>query len=640
MYRFLQIFFVFLAVFPATVRAQSTDLDGLKIAFLADVHLQDLYGSLMDTDYKGTLNPKNGRYTFLRMMDAQLHSTRIFNENYFAFLAALDDIAKRGVKYVALPGDYSDDGQAIHIRGLQGILQQYSKKYNIQFFITTGNHDPVGPFKKDAGKVDFLGEGGKRQPIFSSKELYHPKAFDVSPVIISQDFAEMGYVGITDCLQQFGFFPKKEYLYWETPFSDYSKDDYSYAGAVKGAELNSRMYEVTPGHAVPDVSYLVEPVEGLWLLAIDGNVYIPKEEKGFNDPKNYSGASLGYNNVLSNKKHLISWVNRIASEAKKTGKVLIAFSHFPMIDFNDGASFEIGALMGKDKWQLERVPNEIVASTFADAGLQIHFAGHMHINDTGIRTTKKGNTLINIQTPSLAAYVPGYKLLTIKSDKKLEVETIEINDVPQFNELFDLYKMEYDFLKRENKTKIWDKSILETKSYREFTTWHLKELVRLRFLPSDWPKELQNFLLNITSEELLILTNIPVKASFDTILKHKNDDFQPEWEQTKIKVEQDMKSKQLSLHDFKDCTGFDLIFDFYKLHSADALAITDIGEKRLKQYRYIIESFLKNDSIEKNQHAIQQQLNLFFIIFNKFLKGTPADHFLIDLKSATITDLH
>lgn len=28
---------------------------------------------------------------------------------------------------------------------------------------------------------------------------------------------------------------------------------------------------------------------------------------------------------------------------------------------------------------------EEVAKAFADAGLQIHFAGHMHINDTGIR---------------------------------------------------------------------------------------------------------------------------------------------------------------------------------------------------------------------------------------------------------------
>lgn len=106
-------------------KAQNTGKE-LQVAFLADVHLQDLYGKFQDSDYKGVLNPRNGKYTLLRTMDTQLHSTRIFNENYFAFLAALDDIVKRGIHYVVLPGDYSDDGQPIHVRGLQQILQSYS----------------------------------------------------------------------------------------------------------------------------------------------------------------------------------------------------------------------------------------------------------------------------------------------------------------------------------------------------------------------------------------------------------------------------------------------------------------------------------------------------------------------------------
>jgi len=60
----------------------------LQIAFLADVHFQDLYGSFSDHDFKGIPNPKTGTPTILRTMDSQLRSTRIFNENYFAFLRA------------------------------------------------------------------------------------------------------------------------------------------------------------------------------------------------------------------------------------------------------------------------------------------------------------------------------------------------------------------------------------------------------------------------------------------------------------------------------------------------------------------------------------------------------------------------
>ncbi|WP_449400151.1 metallophosphoesterase [Chryseobacterium wanjuense] len=115
----------------------------VQIAFLSDVHFQDLYGSFSDHDFKGIINPKTGKPTILRTMDSQLHSTRIFNENYFAFLKALDDIAAKGIKIVAMPGDFSDDGQAYNIRGLHKILEKYHKKYGIDFYITTGNHDPV-----------------------------------------------------------------------------------------------------------------------------------------------------------------------------------------------------------------------------------------------------------------------------------------------------------------------------------------------------------------------------------------------------------------------------------------------------------------------------------------------------------------
>ncbi|HWV72766.1 MAG TPA: metallophosphoesterase [Pseudosphingobacterium sp.] len=634
-------FYIFLSLigFFTQSKAQSSDLDGLKIAFLADIHLQDLYGSLSDSEYKGVLNPKNNNYTLLRTMDAQLHSTRIFNENYFAFLAALDDIAKRGIKYIALPGDYSDDGQAIHIRGLQRILQQYRQRYGMQFFITTGNHDPVGPYKLDAGKDDFLGEGGTRQAIFSKKDSYHTEHNLELPLVISQDLAEMGYLGIIDHLNEFGFLPNKNYLYWETPFSNYSPESYSYEQAIKEAAMKDRMYDVAPGFAVPDVSYLVEPVNGLWLLAIDGNVYIPQKNKKTNGEIKYAGASLGYNNVLTHKTHLVTWVNKIVKEAKAKGKVLISFSHYPMIDFNDDASPEIKEFMGQDKWQLARIPNERVAETFADIGLQVHVAGHMHINDTGVRTTKKGNTLVNIQTPSLAAYIPGYKVFTVRSNNKIEVETIEVNDVPRFDELFELYEMEYELLRKQKTKELWDKRILETKNYREFTTWHLKELVRLRFLPNDWPDGIKNVLLDISGEELAILSNIESDASFDSILKHKNDNFRQQWETAKSKVEKELIDKHLSLQDFNDCSGFNLIVDFYKLHSADVLALEDIGKERLDRYRYIFESFSRNRSINANKHLIQQQFSLFFAIFNKFLHGAPAGHFLIDLKSGAIEDL-
>lgn len=619
-YRYLLILLGFSAF---SLQAQTAPAS-LQVAFLADVHLQDLYGELKGCDYKGVLNPKTGKYTLLRTMEAQLHSTRIFNENYFAFLAALDDIAKRGIRYVALPGDYSDDGQPLHIRGLQRILKEYSEKYGMEFFITTGNHDPAGPFAQDAGKPDFLAEGGRKQAIYSKRGMFSSSGEKELPEVVSPDLAKMGYLGITDQLREFGFYPKPGYLFWATPFSTYTSPDYSYGKAKLAAPLEKREYEVAPGNTVPDVSYVVEPVKGLWLLALDGNVY----------PK----ADLGYNNVLSHKKHLVEWMRKIAAEAQNQGKTLIAFSHYPMVDFNDSASAEIAEMMGADKWQLDRVPRDEVPLVFADAGIKVHFGGHMHINDTGIYTSAKGNMLVNVQTPSLAAYIPAYKLLTIKPNQVLEVETIVIDRVPRFNELFGLYRMEHRFLESQHASGIWDSTILQTKSYHDFTDYHLRELVRLRFLPDDWPPVLKDFLVSVSGDDLLVLTNMDISVPFDTILRHK-DRYQKAWKKAEKSVDFALRKFRLERTDFKGWNGLDLITDFYRIRSADQLALADIGTDRVKQYQLISLCFVENHPESRKEDPLQKKLGLLFKILEHFLHDAPADHFLIYLDTGKVKDI-
>jgi hypothetical protein len=621
-----------------SMRLCAQESEAMKIAFLSDIHLTDLYGKFEDNGYQGIVNPTTGKYTLLRSMQSQLHSTRLFNENYFALLAALGDIAKRGVHIVALPGDYSDDGQALNVRGLQRILEEYASKYHIQFFITTGNHDPAGPFLQPAGKDDFMGTGGKNQPIYSEEQL-QPTDSSALPAIVTKDIAKMGYEGIAGYLKDFGFFPKESYRFWATPFSSYTFENYNYEVASKESALPSRNYEVAPGYEVPDLSYVAEPIEGLWLLAIDGNTYIPKTNSKIGDPaspKNFQGADIGYNNVLSNKKHLVDWVRKIAAEANKYGKTLIAFSHYPMVEFNHGASAEIKELMGAGKWQLERVPNEDVAQAFADAGLKIHFAGHMHINETGVYTTKKGNTLVNVQTPSLAAYVPAYKLLTVKAGGILDVRTIALNQVPRFNELFGLYKMEHDYLERSHAKNIWDPAILKTKSYREFADYHLKELMRLRFLPDDWPAKFRGFLCGISAKNLLLLANMKTSIAIDSLLQHKKT-YADEWKAAAAGAANELKKAGLSKSNF-NWTGIDLITDFYRFRSADQLALADIPKQRMRQYKMILSSFFKTHRSQTND-ATLKDLGLFLDIFKKFIQGAPADHFEVNLKTGKVVDL-
>jgi 3',5'-cyclic AMP phosphodiesterase CpdA len=573
-----------------------------KIAFIADVHLQDIFPKFEDNNYQGVKNPVTGEYANIRTMSAQLHSTRILNENYFAFLEALNDIVKRGIKQVVLPGDFSDDGQPVHIRGLRKILDEYSKKYNISFFVTTGNHDVVRPFSQDAAKTDFLGKDGKEQIISSSKMNSGKHENQLEPIITS-DIKNWGYKETLQEMDGFGFFPKKSYLYWETPFSGYTYESYNFDEALKESALEKRTYAVKNTNLqLPDASYLVEPIKGIWLLAIDANAYVPNQKLSGskNDPHDFSGANTGYNNVLIYKSDLLDWVKKVSAEARQKGKILIAFSHYPMVDFNDDASPELKLLFGADKMQLQRVPNEEVGQLFADAGIQIHFGGHMHINDTGVRTTAKGNTLFNIQTPSLAAYMPAYKILTIHSDSEVEVETIVVGKVSNFNSLFPFYKEEYAHLQNIKSPDIWNKDILKAADYKDFTEWHLKELVRLRFLPEDFPVEFLKSIATLSGKDLLeINTNT-------------------------AEIEKQLLFNNLTVQNFKLWTGFDMIFDFYRLKNADELAIPEIGANKLKQYQIVCEQLKKSND---------NKLVLWSEIFLKTMNGQPSDHFKINLKT-------
>ncbi|MGQ1889210.1 metallophosphoesterase [Thermophagus sp. OGC60D27] len=583
-------------------------LQDVQIAFLSDVHLNDIYVDYEDSDYKGVYNPATGKHVIIRTMESQLHSTRIFNENFFAFKSALDDVVKRGIKLVILPGDFSDDGQLYNVKRINEILGEYSSNYGIQFFITTGNHDPVGPYSMDSGKKDFLGKEGQRQAIMSQEGLFKAPSSNPLPVVVTKDIRKLGYEEIVHILKEYGFFPQKGYVYWETPFTTYDYDAYQYRQAVSQSSILQRSYFVDGlGKKLPDASYLVEPVEGLWLLALDGNVFLPSAA----EDNNFKRASLKeggeYSNVLTHKPYLIDWVADVVKESERLNKTLIVFSHYPMIDFYDGASEALKALFGVGKMQLHRVPDENIAAQFAKAGVKIHFGGHLHLNDTGIRHYENGDFLVNIQVPSIAGYPAAYKILTIKNPDEMVVETVKLDSVPGFNNLFPLYEKEYAYLTECGAEDIWNQEILSATNYGDFLNWHLKELVRLRFLKRDWPEAFRNFMLNADGVTLQAYAGIdPVDSTAGF-----------KW------------------------TGIDMIYDFYRVLNGDQLALNDVGAQRIEEYQSIINSELEKTHANKGAvDSLSVEFYLFMSIFNDLLHGEPSDYFKIGMKEGTIVELN
>lgn len=623
-----------------------------RIAFLPDVHFHDVYGVLPDVAPAGVHAPGLPAPVLIRTMAAQLKSTRLFNENYFAFIAALDDLARRQVKLVVLPGDFSDDGQLLHIRGLKQLLRQYQRQHGMRFLLTFGNHDPVRPVSRPGGKADFLAANGQPLAIYSPGSTACPATAAATPkpgLICSEGLRELGYAELFSELGEFGLLPGAADLFWESPFGDASS-----------AALTNRQYDIcapqdgaaaaTAAAAdcqrLPDASYLLEPVPGLWLLALDANVYVP--EPGGREF--HGSGNAGYNAVVQYKPHLLSWIKTVVARAKAQQKTLVSFSHFPMAEFYQGQGAAIAALLGPSAGQLSRLPTASTSQTLANLGLPLHIGGHMHLNNTSVTRTSAGHQLVNVQAPSIAAYRPAYKLLTIEAPQQVRLETIELDQVPGFDRLFALYQREHQALAQQQAPGLWDKQLLQARSYHQFSLGHLHALTRQRFLPNDWPADLRTLLLALNAQQMLILSALDhplTLAQFRAApeVLHRLQQSR-QWLQVQQQLQHKASAAGIGWAELAGWDGLTLAQDFYALQNAGALALADIGPARLAQYRFFSGMLQARATPDHSDWASQplshyaaSQFAQLGGIVDAFIRAPGYDHFRLNLQTGQLQPL-
>lgn len=683
------------ALFLCTTAVEAAENDAYRVAFMPDIHFHDVYGQFQDDAFRGLKNSQSGQYAMIRTMYAQLTSTRLFNENYFALRAALDDAGKKGIKIIALPGDFSDDGQPVHIRGLAKLLAEYEQKYGMRFFATPGNHDPNRPFDLPGGEEDFLGMEGKTQRIFSlgARECkgYQGKTAVIStdaelPTICSQEMVSSGYEYIMKMMAPFGMNPQATDVYWETPYSTYDEQGYTFEKARQASDFRQRQYEICaqgtggkyrqPGYGpcftVADSSYLVEPVAGLWLMAVDANVYLPDAKADATKPdfaKNFAGSGdAGYNKMLTHKQQTVAWMESVAQRAKAQHKTLITFSHFPMVEFDNGAAADLEAIFGEGKFQLARAPKEDTSHALAKTGIGVHVGGHMHFNDTGVRKYSDGSILFNIQAPSMAAYVPAYKILTFHSRSDIDVQTVILDTVPRFNELFEHYQQEWDHLNAIHSPHLWNKAVLSARNYYDFTNWHITELTRLRFIPEEWPCEIRQMLFSLNGEEMLTLSQLNSHTDFHDVLTVPASDNHAicakgttppvrditrvylhkdaaAWHQAQLKAQVLAERGGMTLKQFAAWNGFDLAVDFYRLRNADELALRDISVERLRQYQLLTRVLAQSlpasvpalTADSDFETIFRLRFGSIFNVIDKYLHGNPSRDFHLNSDTGEIS---
>lgn len=440
-----------------------------RLAIIADPHLHDVRGTYRGDRIAAGCLPGGME---LRTLADTVQSTRLFNESEANFRAVLDDIAARGIRHVIVVGDYSDDGQDESVAASLALMQSYAGRFGMQFFSTVGNHDVYAYCGRSLDRSFLLADGGAFL-VSGSKPDGEGVLFN--PAMRCRSYAESLPRGL-------GFFRSGTELHWESPFgpSDDLADRQYTLASPDGRHVRSFV----------DASYLVEPVEGVWLLSIDGNVFVPRDgEFALAEDEFDDSTDAGYNALVAHRPYMLEWIADVSRRAARLGKRLVSFAHYPAVDPFDGTFDDEQRLFGRTIF-VRRTPTRATAALLARAGLRLHFSGHLHIDNVS-----RQDGIVNVAVPSTAGYPGGYRLLTLTEDGA-ELETVRIAGLPVDPSILSAYRREV----AESGLAVGD--LLEARDFDAFAIRHLREVVHHRFFTKEWTREAQVAIQRMTLADI------------------------------------------------------------------------------------------------------------------------------------------
>jgi 3',5'-cyclic AMP phosphodiesterase CpdA len=376
------------------------------VAVIADAHVHD---TGHDPTGQGVVIDGN-RHALRPWADVRA-APRAVNESAGVLEAALRRIHARGIRQVVLLGDYTDEGTADQTRALAARLARWRDDVGMVFHALPGNHDLFAVAGKHTATRIATGPDTARivtsDPALAAQ---HPDA------VLAPGWRRLGQADAMAAMAGFGYFRRPGDLHWESPFG--------LNDALAARSYPARASDGATEHRLIDASYLVEPVPGLWLLMIDANVFEPApgiadptRKRAFRDP-----SDAGWNALARVKPHLPDWIARVTKAAADTGRVLLTFSHYPVLDpYGDDGSER--RLFGNSTI-LRRTPSAGVGEMLAAAGLLWHMGGHMHT----CNMAQGPGGLVDVAVPSLVAWPPGF-MVVHPGDGAPRVETVSLADL-------------------------------------------------------------------------------------------------------------------------------------------------------------------------------------------------------------------
>ena len=155
------------------------------------------------------------------------------------------------------------------------------------------------------------------------------------------------------------------------------------------------------------LSYVAEPVPGLWILAMDAT----------HPERNTNGAPFtgGYFDAPR-----LDWIISQLAAARSQGKYVIGLMHHGILEHYTGQKTLF------PEYVLDDYP--AVSQLFASYGMKVVFTGHYHAQDV-VQASFNEGSLYDIETGSVVTYPCPYRLLTLDTNGTLAITSHTITNI-------------------------------------------------------------------------------------------------------------------------------------------------------------------------------------------------------------------
>jgi len=156
------------------------------------------------------------------------------------------------------------------------------------------------------------------------------------------------------------------------------------------------------------LSYVAEPIEGLWLIGMDACIY---DNNLFEGHPETGGAF---------KPETYAWIKSKIEEGVSNGKTLFGMMHHGLTEHFLGQKLLFTQFVVDD--------HETIRSEFAELGLKVVFTGHFHAQDI-VKYQSGQDFIFDIETGSSVTWPSPYRIIELTSNGTLNITSKHITQI-------------------------------------------------------------------------------------------------------------------------------------------------------------------------------------------------------------------